>query len=302
MFERIWDAKVNRTDYLLSKLISEELLPPEISMSGIISSRPGYKYGDHAYADELEIIYVIHGASYVGIDKQFIRIKKNDCLLIFPGVTHNYLLRENESCKVIDLTFKPGDLSIFSPLDLRENLRFLYELKNPNIDYLRFLDNGEIKGTLEHILFQCEHPTQHSNILLKIYFCELYVLLSKVIGEKRDLGKLKNQHVANGLDYLANFYNTQLTTGEIARQVGLSSRQFSRLFAQELGMTVQEYLGILRIKKAKDLLQNSDMNITRIAYSLGFNSSQYFITCFKRIEHVTPKIYRRMTKTPDLAT
>jgi AraC-like DNA-binding protein len=44
------------------------------------------------------------------------------------------------------------------------------------------------------------------------------------------------------------------------------------------------------------------MDITRIAYSLGFNSSQYFITCFRRIENITPKIYRRMLKTPDLAT
>jgi AraC-like DNA-binding protein len=78
--------------------------------------------------------------------------------------------------------------------------------------------------------------------------------------------------------------------------VGISSRHFSRLFVQELGITVPDYLSILRIKKAKDLLQNSEMDITRIAYSLGFNSSQYFITCFKRIEHVTPKEYRRLVR------
>ena len=294
---------MNSEDYLLSKLMGEALLPPEISTLGIQSSQPGFKFGNHVYADQVEIVYVMHGASYVGIDKQYIRVRKNDCLLIFPKVTHNYFLKENESCKIIDLVFKPGDISIFTPLDLRENLRFLYELKIPQIDYLRFLDNGEIKSTLDHILFQYQHPGQHSTMLLKIYFCELYVLLSKVISEMRnELGKPKNQHVTHGLDYLVNFYSTRLTAGEIARHVGLSPRHFSRLFAQELGMTVQEYLSLLRIKKAKDLLQNSDMDITRIAYSLGFNSSQYFITCFKRIEHVTPKTYRRMLKTPDLAT
>ena len=293
---------MNSEDYLLSKLMSEALLPPEISTLGIQSSQPGFKFGDHAYADEVEIVYVLHGASYVGIDKQYIRVRKNDCLLIFPKVTHNYFLKENESCRIIDLVFKPGNISIFTPLDLKQSLRFLYELKIPHIDYLRFLDNGEIKSTLDHILYQYEHPGQHTNMLLKIYFCELYVLLSKVISETRDeLGQPKNQHVTLGLDYLANFYSTSLTAGEIANHVGLSPRHFSRLFAQELGMTVQEYLSILRIKKAKDLLQNSDMDITGIAFSLGFNSSQYFITCFKRIEHVTPKTYRRMLQTHNLA-
>jgi AraC family transcriptional regulator, melibiose operon regulatory protein len=293
---------MNSEDYLLSALMSEPLLPPEISTLGIQSSQPGFKFGDHAYTDEVEIVYVLHGASYVGIDKQYIRIKKNDCLLIFPKVTHNYFLKENESCKIIDLVFKPGDISIFAPQDLRESLRFLYELKIPHIDYLRFVDNGEIKSTLDHILYQYEHPGQHANMLLKIYFCELYVLLSKVISETRDeLGKPINQHVTNGLDYLVNFYSSRLTADEIARHVGLSPRHFSRLFAQEQGMTVQEYLSILRIKKAKDLLQNSDMDITGIAFSLGFNSSQYFITSFKRIEHVTPKTYRRMMQSHDLA-
>jgi AraC-like DNA-binding protein len=293
---------VNSEDYLLSKLMSEALLPPEISTLGVQSSQPGFKFGDHTYADEMEIVYVLHGASYVGIDKQYIRIRKNDCLLIFPKVTHNYFLKENESCKIIDLVFKPGDISMFTPLDLRDSLRFLYELKIPHIDYLRFLDNGEIKGALDHILYQYDHPAQHTSMLLKIYFCELYILLSKVISETRDeLGKPKNQHVTLGLDYLVNFYSTQLTADEIARHVGLSPRHFSRLFAQELGMTVQEYLSILRIKKAKDLLLNSDMDVTGIAYSLGFNSSQYFITCFKRIEHVTPKTYRRMMQAHNLA-
>ena len=291
---------MNSEDYLLLKLMSEPLLPPAISTLGIQINQPGFRFGNHVYDDQVEIVYVIHGGSYVGIGRQYIRVKKNDCLIIFPKVTHNYFLRENESCKIIDLVFRPGDLSVFTSLDLKQNMRFLYELKEPQIDYLRFLDNGEIKTSLEHILFQQEHPSQQSNMLKKIYFCELYLLISKVIAETRDdLGKPKNRYVTLGLDYLANFYSTQLTVEDIASQVGISSRHFSRLFVQELGITVPDYLSILRIKKAKDLLQNSEMDITRIAYSLGFNSSQYFTTCFKRIEHLTPKEYRRVVRNND---
>lgn len=288
---------MNSEDCFLSKLIVEPLLPPPVSTASINVSKPGFEFQYHSYTDEVEILCVLHGASYVGINNQFIRVKKNDCLLIFPKVTHNYFLKENESCKAIDLVFKPGDISRFSPLELYHHLRFFYELLEPQTAYLRFVDDGAIRTTLEHILFQYEHPMQPSHMLLKIHFCELYILLSKIISTTRDeLGKSNNPHIALGLDYLANHYSDQVTVEKIARQVSLSPRHFSRLFVRELGMTVPNYLSLLRIRSAKELLQNSDMDITRIAYALGFNSSQYFITCFKRIEHVTPKEYRHRVR------
>lgn len=289
---------MNSNDYIFLKLFSENLLPPPVSTLQESFYQPGFKFNDHTYPDSVEIVYVLTGASYVGIgSKQFIRIKKNDCLLIFPKVTHNFFLKENENCRIIDLVFQPGNLAIFDPFDLKHEMRFLYEILVPQIGYLRFLDNGEIRAVLEHILTQNHNLSHHTELLNKIYFCELYILLSKIIGETRDeSGKPKNAYVTTGLEYMANFYNAQFGIAEIAEQVGVSARHFARLFNQEMGMTVQEYLGILRIRKAKDLLHNSDMDITRIAHSLGFNTSQYFTTCFKRIEHITPTEYRRKVK------
>jgi AraC-like DNA-binding protein len=78
--------------------------------------------------------------------------------------------------------------------------------------------------------------------------------------------------------------------------VGISARHFSRLFVKEVGMSVPDYLNLLRIKKAKELLLNTDMDITRIAYAVGYHSSQYFTTRFKRLEHVTPKGFRLKMK------
>jgi AraC family transcriptional regulator, melibiose operon regulatory protein len=289
---------MNSNDYIVFKLFSEGLLPPAVSTLHESAYQSGFKFHNHTYSNEVEIVYVLHGASYVGIDnKQFIRVKKNDCLLIFPKVTHNFFLKENENCKIIDLVFNPGDLSFFTPTDLQFQMRFLYELITPQISYLRFLDNGEIRAVLEHILNLEKSPTFFSSQLQKLYYCELYILLSKILVETRDeTGKPKNAYITTGLDYLTNFFTNQVSIDDVSTHAGISSRHFTRLFFQEMGMTVQDYLSILRIKKAKDLLQNSDMGITQIAYSLGFNSSQYFTTCFKRIEHVTPTNYRRMVQ------
>lgn len=280
------------------QLIAQGMLPPPVSTSMEAVYAPGFRFRSHRYVDEVEIVYVLHGASYVGIEKdEFIRVQKNDCLVIFPGVQHNFFLKERESCRIIDLVFKPGDMSLFDRADLRLRMRFLEEVQARRTSYLRFIDNGAVGSVLDRILGQNKLPETRGGLLAKLYFCELYLLLSRIVGENRDeKGQPRNIYVTRGLEFLANFYTSRISLQDVAGNAGISTRHFARLFLKEMGMNVQDYLGILRIRKAKDLLENSDQDITRIAYSLGFNSSQYFTTSFKRIEHITPKEYRRLAR------
>ncbi len=53
-----------------------------------------------------------------------------------------------------------------------------------------------------------------------------------------------------------------------------------------------QYITLLRIGKAKEMLWNTDKSITEIAMSIGFNSSQYFSRVFKNYVGVTPGEYR----------
>ena len=53
-----------------------------------------------------------------------------------------------------------------------------------------------------------------------------------------------------------------------------------------------DYLARLRVRRAKALLRNGRLPVTRIAFDLGFSSSQYFATFFKRFAGFTPTAYR----------
>ncbi|MCY7527885.1 helix-turn-helix transcriptional regulator, partial [Bacillus pumilus] len=53
---------------------------------------------------------------------------------------------------------------------------------------------------------------------------------------------------------------------------------------------VNEY----RVQQSLILLQETDFNITEIAYKVGFNSTSYFISMFKRIKNTTPLAYRKL--------
>ena len=75
--------------------------------------------------------------------------------------------------------------------------------------------------------------------------------------------------------------------------VYLSSNYIEKLFKNEKGETIFEYIQRLRIEKAKNQLKNTTLTIETIAAKTGFNSSRSFIRVFKKYEGTTPGEFRR---------
>ena len=72
-----------------------------------------------------------------------------------------------------------------------------------------------------------------------------------------------------------------MTPGFVASHVGLGSRQFARLFQEQLGMTPKRFIVETRLKYAKWLVQNSNQSMTSIAFQTGFSDCAHFATSFK---------------------
>jgi len=66
----------------------------------------------------------------------------------------------------------------------------------------------------------------------------------------------------------------------------------SRVFSQNQHYTIEHYLIELRIEKAKELLLFKDMNISEVAYKLGYSSNAHFSRQFKKLVGVSPSIYQ----------
>ena len=105
----------------------------------------------------------------------------------------------------------------------------------------------------------------------------------------------------NGGDYvyghivsiLNTEYNKNLTIGDIAANCHCSESHISHLFKQKSGMTINQYLTDIRIKKAKALLADTDMSIFDTAYSCGFSDANYFISVFRKKVGLPPERYRK---------
>lgn len=82
----------------------------------------------------------------------------------------------------------------------------------------------------------------------------------------------------------------------LAEAVGVSRTHLYRRMKERLGISPSDYIRNIRLKKACELLKNNDLDITQIAYALGFSSQSQFSTSFKRVRGLTPSEYRNKHK------
>lgn len=93
----------------------------------------------------------------------------------------------------------------------------------------------------------------------------------------------------------ANYLN-DLTLADIAKQMHLSEKYFSRYFKRKTGYTFTQYIQMLKINHAKDLMLDTNIPIFRIAMDLKFSDAAYFTKVFYKHEGLTPKQYREQTQ------
>jgi two-component system response regulator YesN len=78
--------------------------------------------------------------------------------------------------------------------------------------------------------------------------------------------------------------------------VFLTPSYLSKLFKQETGLTLTDYITEMRLRKAKYLLKNSpDLKIHEIGAEVGYGDPAYFNKLFKRVVGVTPNEYKRIS-------
>jgi len=78
---------------------------------------------------------------------------------------------------------------------------------------------------------------------------------------------------------------------ELGREVGCSPFYLSRLFSQESGMTIQQYIRQLRMERAAELLRTGKCNVTEAAFEVGYNSLSHFSSAFHDIYGCCPGLY-----------
>lgn len=88
----------------------------------------------------------------------------------------------------------------------------------------------------------------------------------------------------------------KVTLNDAAEAVCLSPKYLSRIFKQYTGTGFSDYRLRLKLNQAKALLKETGYNINQIADKMGYQNTESFIRCFKKITKSTPTEFRRKTK------
>ncbi len=113
-------------------------------------------------------------------------------------------------------------------------------------------------------------------------------------GRMRTLKKYAatSRQVSDAIDYIYAHVRERITVNDIADAICISPAYLSRIFKQETGISISEYIRQRKIDMAKNLLRFSDYDLSSIAYMLSYSSQSHFIQHFRSQTGVTPKAYR----------
>jgi YesN/AraC family two-component response regulator len=97
-------------------------------------------------------------------------------------------------------------------------------------------------------------------------------------------------------DYIELHAEEKLSLSDLASHIGYADYYLSRKFKTETGFSINDYIKIVKVEKAKTLLLSSDMSIQGICERLQFGSRSFFAETFKEIAGIPPAAFREQNR------
>jgi AraC-like DNA-binding protein len=102
----------------------------------------------------------------------------------------------------------------------------------------------------------------------------------------------KKASVADVKEYLDREYGSKITLDSLANQFYINKYYLTKVFKEQYGQSITNYLLNVRITKAKQLLRFSSKSVEEIGLEVGLGAPHYFSQTFKSVEGVPPSKYR----------
>lgn len=115
--------------------------------------------------------------------------------------------------------------------------------------------------------------------------------------EKADCSAGKILNIQKVKEYIDENYRQKICLSDLSDQFFINKYYLLRLFKEQYGFTINDYMIRLRITKSKQLLRFTKMTVEEIGYECGINNPNYFARLFKKIEGISPTEYRRLWRT-----
>ena len=242
---------------------------------------------------EHEILYVQSGALTIKLNETVYELRTGDVLFIQGGTLHSAKPEDcRYDCILVEL---PHLVSANDGC-----MRFADRLREEEIRVDEYLGNAKspYAALCRNLLtLDDKDPDSYSFLIRGI----LYEFFGRILKEKRyqqSVAGQKNFRNLSGkmkaaITFIEKNYSSSIHLSDIAAEAEMSDGHFTRSFRAVTGVTPFDYLTHYRLSKAQYALTSTDMSVTEIALECGFNSTSYFISCFRNAYGISPGQYRR---------
>jgi len=244
----------------------------------------------HTHFRHYNLIFVEKGAADFELDGTVYEASDDDCLLIPPGIKHSLNSVHECGLHTIDIKFITQDASlkrILSALPLclhadtltRELIIAIKESANDLVNSIHGLHANN--SYLLSLLFHLGTPYMLDDTKNSADFFD--------DKDKEAFSPITQQAIL----YLSERLDQDTTLSDLAVELRYNKNYICGVFRKDTGMTINDYLTRIRIRRSMELLAISHLSLDQVAQSTGFHSVSSFIRTFKQSVGIPPGMYRR---------
>lgn len=245
-----------------------------LTYAGHEACKPGHHFGPAVRMHYL-IHFIIKGKGSFTSAGNTYTLSKNQLFLIKPGEMSFYVADETDPWEYFWIAFTGSDSTT-----ILQNCGLLSS--NPTASYL---PEKKLLNALKDIIYQLQNKIENDYSLLG----NLYTIFGCLAGQYREEhNSTHNLYMRQALNYIQNNYHRNIKISDIATHLQIDRTYLYRLFTDQFHMSPKKYLLHYQLKMALQLLTNSTLSITEIAYACGFSDPSAFSHSFTKEYGNTP--------------
>lgn len=221
------------------------------------------------------------GEGIVEINQKKYHLTENTGILINEAVPHNYYALSKDWTTAY---FTFGGILLQDMMNLLQFGDYqLLEINLSEIDHfiLKLLDHDEKEGI--------DYQYEASGLVYQ------FLMLIKNNTNRKHYSSVKYQQIVQPiLNLIEQSYAQDLSNQKMADLVGYTPQYVNKVFKEQIAISPTQYLATYRIRKAKELMiQKNSLSVEEIAWLVGFQTVNYFITVFRKQEKITPYQFKQ---------
>lgn len=265
----------------------------EVDNAVIQDLAPGFYFQTHMHRT-VEFFICLSGTITMVVRNRKIEVHAGEYFLCFPNFPHSAVGNGTEGCRILQIHFHvQGDCNISKSGSLMQASLFHFEILLGERQYVKNTCPAQLKSCIQGIYEEYHNRTSFSSHMISAYLYQMNILISRELESlQRDHFSTCSPHLLLASLYIKEHYSEHLTVPQVAQACNISDRYLSKLFHDQLGISVCSYIAHVRINQSIEIMRaHPDYPLIKLALDLGFSSQQHFSSVFKEIMSVSPKKY-----------